>query len=405
VISSITIKGFKSIIDQTISLGRLNVLIGANGSGKTALLEAIGVLGCAVEGRVDDVALLRRGVRPGVPDLYKSAFRDVRVRRRLITLSAKTDDKNPASYLITLDKPTDEATAPWRINHEAKMLGKRKQITRGPRGANIWGPKNRKVSIKTDPTRSLAHVTSPFGPEPRELDELLSWLQGFAIFDPQTPVLRGTENDMLQRDPLGLHGGRLAETVQQLLHNGFFGVMKKEDLLEILDWVEAIGVATPTRELISPSIPAAQRVLRFTDKYMRRAQNELSGYDASEGSLYVLFALALVFHPRSPGFFALENIDHALHPLLARKLVENLCVFVRGADRQVLVTTHNPLVLDGLRLADDAIRLFTVSRSFGGHTEVRRVEYSDALAKAEAKNMTLSQMWTTGVLGAVPNLA
>jgi recombinational DNA repair ATPase RecF len=73
-VDRITIDGFKSIRSQTISLGRLNVFIGANGSGKTALLEAIGVLGAAAYGRVDDVELMRRGVRPGVPQLFKSAF-------------------------------------------------------------------------------------------------------------------------------------------------------------------------------------------------------------------------------------------------------------------------------------------------------------------------------------------
>ena len=37
----LTIKNFKSIIDQTIELGRVNVFIGANGMGKSNVLEAI----------------------------------------------------------------------------------------------------------------------------------------------------------------------------------------------------------------------------------------------------------------------------------------------------------------------------------------------------------------------------
>jgi len=39
------------------------------------LLEALGVLGAAASGRVDDESLRTRGVRPGVPQLYKSSFR------------------------------------------------------------------------------------------------------------------------------------------------------------------------------------------------------------------------------------------------------------------------------------------------------------------------------------------
>ena len=37
----LTIKNFKSIIDLTIELGRVNVFIGANGMGKSNVLEAI----------------------------------------------------------------------------------------------------------------------------------------------------------------------------------------------------------------------------------------------------------------------------------------------------------------------------------------------------------------------------
>src|SRR5208283_1995655 len=39
-LEKLTIKNFKSIREQTLALGRLNVLIGGNGAGKTNLIEA-----------------------------------------------------------------------------------------------------------------------------------------------------------------------------------------------------------------------------------------------------------------------------------------------------------------------------------------------------------------------------
>ena len=74
-ISSIRIQGFKSIVDQTIDLGLFNVLIGANGSGKTNILEAIGVLSAAVHGSINPETLGHRGVRTGSPWDYKSSFK------------------------------------------------------------------------------------------------------------------------------------------------------------------------------------------------------------------------------------------------------------------------------------------------------------------------------------------
>ena len=73
-INRLRIHSFKSIVNQDIPLGLVNVFIGANGSGKSNTLEALGVLSAAASGRVDDESLTYRGVRAGVPRLYKSAF-------------------------------------------------------------------------------------------------------------------------------------------------------------------------------------------------------------------------------------------------------------------------------------------------------------------------------------------
>lgn len=70
----LSIQGFKSIHEERIELGRVTCFIGANGVGKSNVLEGMGLLGAAANGVVDDESLLRRGVRPGLPRLYKSSF-------------------------------------------------------------------------------------------------------------------------------------------------------------------------------------------------------------------------------------------------------------------------------------------------------------------------------------------
>ena len=73
-IQKLKIESFKSLEKVEIELGQINIFVGANGSGKSNLLEALGVLSAAADGKVNDLVLLQRGVRPGVPKLYKSAF-------------------------------------------------------------------------------------------------------------------------------------------------------------------------------------------------------------------------------------------------------------------------------------------------------------------------------------------
>jgi len=137
---------------------------------------------------------------------------------------------------------------------------------------------------------------------------------------------------------------------------------------------------------------------------MPEGDKHVSAYDASEGALYVLFALVLTSHVHAPKFAAIEHLDHALHPRLARALFRLLAERVKHSGQQLLLSTHLPTSLDGLALADDDVRLFVVDRAVEGQTVVRRVEYSDALAKAEASGLTLSQLWVQGALGGVPDL-
>ena len=62
-IEKIAIKNFKSLYDVSFKPGKVNVFIGANGSGKSSVLEAIGILSAAMSDRVNNNALQRKGIR------------------------------------------------------------------------------------------------------------------------------------------------------------------------------------------------------------------------------------------------------------------------------------------------------------------------------------------------------
>jgi hypothetical protein len=104
--------------------------------------------------------------------------------------------------------------------------------------------------------------------------------------------------------------------------------------------------------------------------------------------------------------FAIDNLDQAMHPRLARAATRLFCRQMLKADppRQALLTTHNPLVLDGLDLRDDRIRLFAVERNGRGVTQVHRVQVSEEILKATQEGLSLSNLWVMGRLGGVPDL-
>jgi energy-coupling factor transporter ATP-binding protein EcfA2 len=416
-IESFKIQGFKSLVAPTaprkvtsssasdaeedesvaVDLGAVNVFIGANGSGKSNLLEALGVLGAAAFGSVEAETLRYRGVRLGLPSLYKSSFRGTAFRR-LITLEASGGG---VMYRVALDNPISKPSAKWRINNELLSEGGKPILSRSPRACRIYssdGKSERLIIPDTQTAAQLALARREDRPAARAFHAAL---QDFAIFGPTTPVLRGMSEDVA-RPPLGLSGSGLPQAVKELLSRDgkSFGPFEVDEIWDLIEWAESVAAAPVQQTTQSPAVSSAPVVLKFTDRYMRKERNGLSAYDASEGALYVLFMLALVAHPLSPQLVAVDNFDHALHPRLARALTKTVAdQVIQEGRRQLLVTTHNPLVLDGLDLLDDRIRLFAVERTRTGTSEVKRIKVSPELMKDGA---SLSRLWIMGRLGGIP---
>lgn len=394
-IRHIQIDGFKSIASQTLELGCLNCFIGANGVGKSNVLEAIGVLAAAASGKVDDESLLRRGVRPGIPRLYKSSFESARLPVH-IGLEAGLEARNiKASYRVSLLNPLDNPEPAWTYKTERLVSGKEEIISDGVRNRRNLTPSAGLAALK------LVEV-SPDSPAAL----LMSRLQNYAIYSPNTPTLRALITDPQSRSPVGLSGGRLAE--------GFADFRKAlldqdeelfDSVLELVDWVDDIVTTTSAGALLSPSVARAKHVLKFTDRFMRQSRNALTAYDASEGALYILFCAILCLSPQAPRLFAIDNLDQALNPRLVGQLTSRLAGWLahHGSDRQMLFTAHNPAVLDGLDLTNDDIRLFAVERNSEGHTVIRRIVLDPEL-QALHRDYPLSRLWLMGNLGAVPNV-
>ncbi|MDM8548919.1 AAA family ATPase [Desulfobacterales bacterium HSG2] len=404
-LTSIGIQGFKSIHNiPSLELGQVNVFIGANGSGKSNLLEAVGMLSAAADGRVDADHLLRRGVRHGVSGLYKTSLKGMEQSddNDIVLKAAGSWNGVEANYEVSLNNPPPGI---W-IYRQEKLCDKKLE-RHLPTSSN----RIKKGIIDETLGRFLKKVGYfRFYTDKPETVELYRALTDYAIFTPTTPVLRGIQPDIVPSEPLGLFGGRLAEAVEDILdpENESLGGADLDDVLDLLEWVDEFDITAPSRELLSPHVPSLRSLVRFRDYWMNEKRNRVSGYDASEGALYVLFTLILALHPRTPGFFAIDNFCQTMNPRLARGVTRLFCNLMLESDppRQALLTTHSPLVLDGLDLRDDRIRLFAVDRSQDTHgaTKVSRVRLSDELLEKGEKGTPLSMMWSMGLLGGVPDI-
>jgi len=413
-ITKITVDGFKSLAGFEIELGQVNVLIGANGSGKTNILEAIGVLGAAARGGVDDEALLRRGVRLSGPGRYQSRLAEVATEPTITMEAEWTHGGDAAGYRVALDPPANGNV--WRYAEERGFEGDRPVLDRADAANGHLDPEAGWAALKAVELATGSPIKA-----------LRNWLDQYALYAATTPALRGTVPDLQQREPLGLSGGGLAEAVWLLVRwKDKLAVTPPEpppvdeagravwrhiervldEALALVDWASNFGVEERSSDLIAASVPSGRAVLHFTDRFMDPRWRRLGVYECSEGVLYVFLAAVLATRLGGPQLVAIDDFDHALNPRLARALVERFCGWMidnplRG---QVLITTHNPLLLDGLDLANNDIRLFAVDRTSKGRTIARRVVVDQKLMEKSEGEWPLSRLWVRGEIGGMPRV-
>ena len=142
--------------------------------------------------------------------------------------------------------------------------------------------------------------------------------------------------------------------------------------------------------------------LYFRDKYMQKKNNLFSAENANEGALHLLFYLTLFISKRTPDFFGIDNIETGRNPRLCGYLMKNLASLVEENDKQVLITTQNPAVLDGMNLHDDNQRLFVVTRKDNGATKIERIKLKPMRDGKDVQNK-LSDLWMKGFLGGIPD--
>ncbi len=419
----VVIKRFKSVHDAELKLGRVNLLIGGNGSGKSNVLEAIGVLAAALSRGVSDNELSRKGVRLTPPALMKSAFKGELPK----TLRIEAEFDEEISYALELT--ARDTSASLSFFSESAKKGGEKVFGRGKNGSTIFGKR-----LKREPElgRGLWDQTRISYDFDDSVVNQFDILSRFAIYAPQTEFLRGIKSGSVSDPPIGLHGEGLAQAVAGLLEQ--FNKIKMRtarrsaesiDLAQLKDamslvwlpgWTDGVHVGAVDPLLRSRDVSSVEgSIVYFIDKYMHEKRRTLSAYDSSEGTLFLLFIGVLLGHAQSPKIFALDNVDSALNPNLTRKLIERIVAIVKhradfqselGPD-QIFMTSHNPTALDALDLTDPDQAVFVVSRDLKGRTVIDRLELREGTSREEWLEHTgwrkLSQMWIdgdiTGALG------
>lgn len=412
------IRKFKSIRDADIEFGGVNLFIGANGAGKSNVLEAVGIASAMVGRGITNNDFMRKGIRLTPSALMKSAFKRHELPK---DLSMELEFSRGLYYSFNLTSSANEKSL--TVKSEQCVFDGVRQFGRSPRGGRVHGSS---LVGTLDRQRGMWDQIQVAYKFDDFIAKTFSEFSRFAIYAPQTDFLRGREVAPAEDPPIGLHGEGLQDAVYDLLKQTMgFRQEKSERLKEVVElskeainlvylpgWTDRVGVGIDNKNLISSDVKGeSSTMIYFRDRFMSASRNRLSAYDGSEGTLFLLFASVLLGHLRSPKYFGFDNVDSALNPSITKILLEKIIKIVSRSSKspfelgpkQVFMTSHNPTSLDAFDVFEDSQRVFIVSREEdSGETVIERLQPPRGMNRTEwaiAKNgRKLSQLWLDGDL-------
>lgn len=376
--SKLGVRGFRRLRNAHLELRPLTVLIGANGSGKTSILEVLTLLARSARGELNS-AISDLG---GMPALltYDSA------NEMCLSVSKAIEHYAPLDYELCL-KAQGSA---YIVSREtlSQSRGSRptpfKHIDSHDTDIKYFEAEQKKLIRPTwqhNPLEtSLSQVPKMFR-EPEEFRERLgsSVLYHFLNVDPRSPVRLPQP-----MRPATLPGANGEDLVSCL----FYLRETNRDRFEAIE--DGIRAAFPTFERLEfPPVAAGTLALMWRD---RSFSKPLFMHQLSEGMLRFLWLTTLL---QSSGLTALTLLDEpevSLHPELLRLLADLL----REASHrtQIVVATHSDRLIRFLKPSEVVV----MDSTEDGFTNVRWADEFDL--DEWLKEYSLDELWMAGRIGA-----
>jgi predicted ATPase len=344
-ITALSVSGYRSIRDISLSLDRLNIVTGANGCGKSNLYRSVYLLHQAAAGRfartlADEGGLPsvlwagpRKGLRKTEPQRlnFSVSFED----GLTYSLVAGLPEKDALlTFSFFFDPVIKEENVTFRDGRSSVTL-----MERGHSSAMCRDADGRRVEFPMSLSRGESALTQLS--EPHRFPHLsilrerfLQWrfYHAFAT-DERSPIRQpqiGVFTPVLSHD-----GTDLAAALQTIIEIGDADELHRA----IHDGLEGARLS-----VLFPN-PHGNTETRFRLQLQTPGiQRPLEAWELSDGTLRYLCLLAALLSPRPPALLALNEPETSLHPNLLPPLAERIVAASRRS--QLWITTHSRILAD-----------------------------------------------------------
>lgn len=374
----ITVHGFKSIERQAIELGAMNVLIGANGSGKSNLLAALSFFRASALGD-RDAAVKRAGGADRV------LFHGKRITKACFFACEGDAFAYEQTLLPVAGDRLDVAKEGLKILESAVEwaqggadLDKLEARLRDARQQHL-----RDAVSRGEMSEEEAEAARTAYPSPKRQ------IEGWRIYH-----LHDTSATAAVKSNCNVDDNRfLREDSANLA--AYLYWLKQQQPTEYGRIVATIQLAIPCLEdFVLEPLRSNERMIRLEWK-QRHSDAYFDADSLSDGSLRFVSLATLLNQPHwaMPSLIVIDEPELGLHPLAIRLLAEMLDA--ASEHTQILVATQSVTLLDNFPF-EQAI----VTEHDGNGSLFRRLDSADYRAWLE--NYSIGELWEKNVLGGRP---
>ncbi len=374
----IVVERFKSLSKVDLTLGRLNLFIGTNASGKSNLLDALRVLqGVGYGFTVSEIfdgkpksasSVAWDGIRGGSSEA---------VLRLPAPKKGPNPHKNVCQFVAHFKFGTD--TYDYEIGFNPP-LGAVRQESLTVNGKKIFATS--KTAERHPTITASVHLDKVGQPPKRDFEKNRSILHQL-LKDNNLPTGRqmileqciaGLSNiQRLDLIPAQLRQYSQSQSARRLGERGeeFAALVKticadKHVRAEYVSWLREL---TPTEVDDVKILKGAVGELLFA---LVEGKNTFPAQVLSDGTLRFAALTAALFQPDMPGLLLLEEIENGIHPTRLRLLIELLRSRAGANGSQIFATTHSAILLAWLKPEDYPSTFFCL-REANGISSIRPV--------------------------------
>lgn len=355
-LSSFIIKNFKSYTEAVIPLASMTFLTGPNASGKSNALEALRLLSWLARGmRLDDIerSLQNEGahIRGRTSDLFKDETGGLTIGCRLddpeLTWNELQIELGMSEGQLALEgeaiNSASEALPLYRVEglqskHTHVLNVMYNNFKRGGKKPHIPCTNQQAIFYQLEtPGRFLQKDTDAQMKIPAVTQRFREQLRNIVFLDPNPAAMR--DYSFAGDDELKEDGSNLSSVLAKLCR-------QKQTRQTVLEFIRSL----PEQDITDISFIMTERndvMVRLHESFGNKEQ-KIDAPLLSDGTLRVLSIGAVLLSAPENALVVIEEIDNGIHPSRAYSLVRQIQDIASRRNLRVLISSHNPALLDAV---------------------------------------------------------